>query len=179
MPVHGRADRARTDPVPPVIPGRRWAGRVPRRLTLVSIVSSCYLAAGCDAAPEPPPPPVDYAMVCVDPRTHNRVEDELCGEDGQDFTTPPGLHDDTDVIVFAGGRSYGWYYYGADKGLSAPAVGGRVRGGSFTTPKANGVRPPVGLAPKSGGLVQRGGLGVSGGGKGGSAGVKGGGSAGT
>lgn len=153
-------------------------GHVPRHMALVAAVSSCYLLSGCEMAAEPPAPPVDYAMVCVDPRTHNRVEDELCGEDGPDFTVPPGVHDDTDVIVLAGGRSYGWYYYGADKGLAAPSIGSRAKGGTFTTPKTNGVRPPVGRAPQSGGLVQRGGFGVPGG-KGGSAGVKGGGSAGS
>lgn len=166
-----------TSPLSPASAGRpRRRGRVPRHMALVSAVSSWYLLTGCEAATEPP---VDYAMVCVDPRTHNRVEDELCRDATGDFTTPAGMRDDTDVIVFSGGGGYGWYYYGADKGLTAPGVGGRATGGSFTTPKINGgVRAPSGATPKTGGLVQRGGFGVPGG-KGGSAGVKGGGSAGS
>ncbi|GAA1921322.1 hypothetical protein GCM10009737_23520 [Nocardioides lentus] len=79
--------------------------------------------SGCASSP-------DYAAICVDPETEERVDDDEC--------------DDADESVGSSsvGSGFFWYYLGASSRV--PAVGSGVSGGSFRTP--------------SSGSLQRGGL---------------------
>lgn len=121
----------------------------------VPVVAALILAAGC-ATTTPAP---EYAGICVDPVTSQRVDDGRCGEP------------DDDGLSHAPGGFY-FLWFPATYGGSVPAVGGPVTrstvGGPVTTirkgaPVARGV-------PKAGGsmpAIVRGGLGVQAGGKGG------------
>lgn len=100
------------------------------RSTGVSLGVTVLMAAGlsgCAAAP-------DYAAVCVDPDTQDRVSDDQC--------------DDSSTGGAGVGTAFLWYYLGASSRV--PAVGSGVSGGTF-----NG----SGLT----GTVQRGGLPTTGG----------------
>lgn len=78
--------------------------------------------AGCASSP-------DYAAVCVDPETDERVDDDECDDADESYSGSPGA-------------GFFWYYLGASSRV--PAVGSGVSGGTFTTP--------------SSGSLQRGGL---------------------
>ncbi|CAA9379784.1 MAG: hypothetical protein AVDCRST_MAG32-1448 [uncultured Nocardioides sp.] len=71
---------------------------------------------GCASAEESP----DYAAVCVDPETKERVDDDQCDDDG-------------DYNGVGGG--FFWYYLGASSRF--PAVGSTVTGGTFSTPRGS------------------------------------------
>jgi hypothetical protein len=75
----------------------------------------------------------DYAAVCVDPETQERVDDDQCDDDS-DYT--------------GGGSGFFWYYLGASSRI--PAVGQTTSGGTFSGSTLNGT-------------VQRGGLPTTGG----------------
>ncbi|HWM07610.1 MAG TPA: hypothetical protein VNP92_35215 [Actinophytocola sp.] len=75
---------------------------------------------GCSSSP-------DYAAVCVDEQTQERVSDYECDDHG------------------SYGGSYIWYYLGS--GQRVPSVGSRVSGGSTSEPSGSVQR---GL-PSSGG----------------------------
>ena len=75
----------------------------------------------------------DYAAVCVDPETQERVDDDQCDDDS-DYN--------------GGGSGFFWYYLGASSRI--PAVGQTTSGGTFSGSTLNG-------------SVQRGGLPTTGG----------------
>jgi hypothetical protein len=107
-----------------------------RRSTSVSLGVAAVLAAtltGCSASAGEEE--YDYAAVCADQQTQQRVaDDEDCDDRG----------------------SYGWYYIPV--GTVAPAIGQRVSGGSFDPPpSAQAVC--LGGVPDDGGTIERGGFG--------------------
>lgn len=75
----------------------------------------------------------DYAAVCVDPETEQRVDDDQCDDD-REYT---GV-----------GGGFFWYYLGASSRV--PSIGSPVSGGTFRGSTLNGT-------------VQRGGLPITGG----------------
>ncbi|WP_241153678.1 hypothetical protein [Nocardioides pantholopis] len=77
----------------------------------------------------------DYAAVCVDPETQERVEDKECDDDSE--------YNGSSV-----GSGFFWYYLGASSRV--PAVGGLASGGTWRGSGLNGT-------------VQRGGLPTTGG----------------
>jgi hypothetical protein len=184
---------------------KKTAGRRPSPV-LVPIVAALYATSACagfwdqpvDKGPRDylsdsdfqlpslaeswPDPEADYAAVCADPVTQQRVDDYVCASAGEQFDGA-----DQDAYQYAtthngsGSPVVYWYYYPTQGGLTAPAVGGRLNGGTYTTPRGTGGLAPVivrtGAVPKTGGTVtkssastntgiQRGGLGVPQGGSG-------------
>ena len=79
----------------------------------------------------------DYAAVCVDPETKERVDDDQCD-------------DDRDYNGVGGG--FFWYYLGARS--LVPAVGSTVSGGTFRGSTLNGTVQRGGL-PTTGGSTVR------------------------
>jgi len=103
--------------------------RLRMRSTGVSLGVTAMMAAGLTGCSSS----ADYAAVCVDPQTEQRVDDDECDDDS-DYT--------------GSGSGFFWYFLAASSRV--PAVGGAVSGGTF-----NG--------SSLGGNVQRGGLPVDGG----------------
>ena len=71
----------------------------------------------------------DYAAVCVDPETQERVADERCDDDG------------------GGGTGFFWYYLAARSvvpGIGQTATGGTFRGSSLTGVVQRGGLPTTG-----------------------------------
>lgn len=127
-------------------------------MPLLLFVAVAYSSSGCAGYPVEPmdpgraaPSAPEYAAVCVDTRTHLRVQDDDCTNAPTQWEVPAGTNEDDDVIVFSGGGYHGWVYYGT--GSATPQIGYRAQGGTFTTPKATA----TGKLP----TIQRGGLGVS------------------
>lgn len=75
----------------------------------------------------------DYAAVCVNPDTNERVDDDQCDDDS-DYN---GV-----------GTGFFWYYLGASR--LVPAIGGRVSGGTFNGSGLSGTVQRGGL-PRTGG----------------------------
>lgn len=95
----------------------------------------------------------DYAAVCIDETTQQRVDDGRCGDVGGTSFIAPFL----------------WYYIGRNA-TRLPAVGERVTGGTMSRPSAG--RIGSGYA-REGGAITKGGFGSrakSGGGLGGGSG---------
>lgn len=88
---------------------------------------------------------VDYAAVCVDSQTEQRVEDGSCDEGGEQR------------FYGGGGGFYGWYFLPV--GGRAPGIGQRVAGGTLTAPPGRVARGGI---DRAGGTVSRGGFGVNG-----------------
>ncbi|NYG54848.1 hypothetical protein [Nocardioides perillae] len=101
------------------------------RSTNVAIGVTALVAAGLSGCSSSP----DYAAVCVDPETEERVDDQYCDDDGG-----------TGGV----GAGFLWFYLGASSRV--PALGGSVRGLGGTYDRS-GLR----------GSVQRGGLPTTGG----------------
>jgi hypothetical protein len=80
----------------------------------------------------------DYAQVCKDRKTEQRVDDNNCSEAGRS------------------GGYYGWYFY--QSGSSVPAVGSRATGGVDSIPGGTTAKSGT---PSKGGTVTRGGFGSS------------------
>jgi len=76
----------------------------------------------------------DYAAVCVDPETQERVDDDQCDDDG------------------GGGTGFFWYYLAARS--IVPAVGQTATGGTFRGSSLNGTVQRGGL-PTTGGSTVR------------------------
>jgi hypothetical protein len=76
----------------------------------------------------------DYAAVCVDPDTQERVDDDQCDDDG------------------GGGTGFFWYYLAARS--IVPAVGQTATGGTFRGSSLNGTVQRGGL-PTTGGSTVR------------------------
>jgi hypothetical protein len=79
----------------------------------------------------------DYAAVCVNPDTQQRVDDDQCD-------------DDSDYNGVGGG--FFWYYLGAR--ALVPGIGSTVSGGTFRGSTLNGSVQRGGL-PKTGGATVR------------------------
>ncbi|MCX4095403.1 hypothetical protein [Nocardia sp. alder85J] len=114
---------------------------------------------------------VDFAAVCADAVTGDRVDDSECDDADESFSG-----DDSSAIRYAAAGLAGgvagaamWYYLSVRNRVVAPALGERVLGGSYSTPFVNAAgRVPViyrfGSVDTRGGLltsgsVIRGGLG--------------------
>ncbi|GGM64257.1 hypothetical protein GCM10012275_38510 [Longimycelium tulufanense] len=101
---------------------------------------AALLLAGCDE----PAPVYDYAAVCVDPATQQRVADDRCDDDYDDVSGDGTL----------------WFFYSTTGGdRRAPAVGQRVAPakGSFRRPTHGAIARGV---PAAGGPILRGGFGT-------------------
>ncbi len=126
-----------------------------RYLRLVPLIAALYGSTACGTEVA-----VDYVGVCAKPSTGIRLEDEACRDAPDEFVGFGG-----DAPTLSDGSS--WYYFDARRGGHVPAVGSKLTGGSFTTPKQAAGRTLVivrkGGVPKAGGnplpSVRRGGLG--------------------
>lgn len=99
------------------------------RSTSISLGITALMASsltGCSSS-------ADYAAVCVDPETQERVDDDECDDDS-DYN--------------GAGSGFFWYYLGASSRI--PAVGSPATGGTWSGSTLNG-------------SVQRGGLPTTGG----------------
>jgi hypothetical protein len=76
----------------------------------------------------------DYAAVCVDPDTQERVDDDQCDDDG------------------GGGTGFFWYYLAARS--IVPAVGQTATGGTFRGSSLNGTVQRGGLPTTGGSTVK-------------------------
>lgn len=106
--------------------------------------------SGCAAEP-------DYAAICVDPETQERVDDDDCDDDQADYHGGGGGH---------GGGFY-WFYMSTHSNHSVPAVGstynpshGTYRGSTLGSNVARGGLPSTGSSSvksyvKSGGFGGR------------------------
>ena len=103
------------------------------RSTGVTIGVTALMAAGLTGCAES----ADYAAVCVDPETEERVDDDECDSADDEFD------DDRPV-----GSGFFWYYIASSR--SFPGIGSRVSGGTYNYSSVSG-------------KVQRGGLSSSGG----------------
>ncbi|WP_337191439.1 hypothetical protein [Nocardioides flavescens] len=91
----------------------------------------------------------DYAAVCVDPATEQRVDDDQCDDDREYDGTSSGFF---------------WYYLAASRAI--PSVGSPVSGGTFRSSGLSGTVQRGGL-PREGGTTvksatSKGGFGGSG-----------------
>jgi hypothetical protein len=90
----------------------------------------------------------DYAAVCVDPDTQERVDDDQCDDDSD---------------YHGGGAGFFWYYLGASSRV--PAVGQTATGGTWRGSTLNGTVQRGGLPTTGGDTVKssttRGGFGGS------------------
>lgn len=106
--------------------------RIPRgrrRSASVAIGVTALMASGLTGCASSP----DYAAVCVDPQTEERVDDDQCDDDS-------GSN--------GAGTAFLWYYLAASSRF--PAVGGTVSGGTFNGSSINGTVQRGGL-PSTGG----------------------------
>ncbi|WP_233150134.1 hypothetical protein, partial [Kineosporia sp. A_224] len=109
--------------------GRAWRSE---NVRTVAVGAAVALGVGLAAIGDG----YDYDAVCADTTTQTRVSDERCS---------------------TGGGAHGWYYVQA--GSRAPAVGGRVGGGSFAAPDGGSYSVHRGGVSVQGGTVSRGGFG--------------------
>ncbi|NYE36304.1 hypothetical protein F4692_001408 [Nocardioides cavernae] len=79
----------------------------------------------------------DYAAVCVDPQTQERVDDDQCDDDS-DYS--------------GGGSGFFWYYLGASSRI--PAVGTTATGGTWSGSTLNGSVQRGGLPSTGGSTVK-------------------------
>ncbi len=103
------------------------------RSTSISLGITALMASsltGCSSS-------ADYAAVCVDPETQERVDDDQCD-------------DDSDYNGSGGG--FFWYYLGARSVV--PGIGSTVSGGTYRGSTLNGTVQRGGL-PSTGGSTVR------------------------
>ena len=103
------------------------------RSTSISLGITALMASsltGCSSS-------ADYAAVCVDPETQERVDDDQCDDDS-DYN--------------GGGTGFFWYYLGARTLI--PAVGQTATGGTYRGSTLNGTVQRGGL-PTTGGSTVR------------------------
>lgn len=100
------------------------------RSTGVSLGVTAIMAAGLSGCAQS----ADYAAVCVDPQTDQRVDDAQCDDNGSQGN--------------GASSAFLWYFLAAN--ARVPALGGAVTGGTFNGSGLNGT-------------VQRGGLPAGGG----------------
>jgi hypothetical protein len=123
-------------------------------LGYAGIAGALFLASGCDAFADPD---AQYAGVCVNEITHERLDDEACG-DYDDEGSGGGVGSYFLWMPISSGNAYI-----PPVGQKMPAGGPGIRKVPSGTPIAKGV-------PKTGGQVsaiQRGGFGVKAGSTGG------------
>jgi hypothetical protein len=105
------------------------------RSTTVSLGVTAVVAAGLSGCASEP----DYAAVCVDPDTQERVDDDEC--------------DDASTNGGSGiGSAFVWYYLGANSRV--PGLGSRVSGGTTSTSGLNGKIQRGGLSNDGGSSVK-------------------------
>jgi hypothetical protein len=80
----------------------------------------------------------DYAAVCVNPDTNERVDDDQCDDDGGSSS--------------GAGTAFLWYYLAASRVV--PAIGAPVNGGTFSRSGLNGTVQRGGLPEKGGSTVK-------------------------
>ena len=103
------------------------------RSTSISLGITALMASsltGCSSS-------ADYAAVCVDPDTQERVEDEQCDDDSDYNGT---------------GSGFFWYYLGARTLI--PAVGQTATGGTYRGSTLNGTVQRGGLPTTGGSTVK-------------------------
>ena len=103
------------------------------RSTSISLGITALMASsltGCSSS-------ADYAAVCVDPETQERVDDDQCDDDS-DYN--------------GGGSGFFWYYLGASSRI--PAVGQTTSGGTFSGSSLNGTVQRGGLPSTGGSTVK-------------------------
>ena len=103
------------------------------RSTSISLGITALMASsltGCSSS-------ADYAAVCVDPETQERVDDDQC-DDASDYN--------------GGGSGFFWYYLGASSRI--PAVGQTTSGGTFSGSSLNGTVQRGGLPSTGGSTVK-------------------------
>ena len=113
------------------------------RSATVALGVTALMATGLTGCASEP----DYAAVCVDPETEERVDDDQCDDD-RDYT---GV-----------GAGFFWYYLGASSRV--PAIGAPVSGGTFRGAGLNNVQRgglPAAGAPSVRSSVKSGGFGGS------------------
>ena len=103
------------------------------RSTSISLGITALMASsltGCSSS-------ADYAAVCVDPETQERVEDDECDDDSDYNGT---------------GSGFFWYYLGASSRI--PAIGQTATGGTFRGSSLTGVVQRGGLPTTGGSTVK-------------------------
>lgn len=103
------------------------------RSTSISLGITAVMASslsGCASS-------ADYAAVCVDPQTQQRVDDDQCDDDSDYRGT---------------GSGFFWYYLAASSRI--PAVGSTTTGGTFTGSTLNGTVQRGGLPSTGGSTVK-------------------------
>ena len=110
--------------------------RMRSRTVLLGVTAlAASTLSGCASEPE-------YAAICTDPQTNERVDDSQC----DDSDDPDDYH--------GGGAGFFWFYLATRGGSPIPGIGQRYNPGSGTYNGSSLVR--------SGTTVQRGGLPVKG-----------------
>ena len=113
------------------------------RSATVALGVTALMATGLTGCASEP----DYAAVCVDPETEQRVDDDQCDDDRD--------YDGVSSRFF-------WYYLGASSRV--PAIGAPVSGGTFRGAGLNNVQRgglPAAGAPSVRSSVKSGGFGGS------------------
>lgn len=98
------------------------------RSTSVALGVTAVMASGLTGCSSS----ADYAAVCVDPETQERVEDDQCDDDSDYNGTSSGFF---------------WYYLGSSQRV--PSVGGTATGGTYSGSSLSGDVQRGGL-PKTG-----------------------------
>lgn len=108
------------------------------RSTGVTIGVTALMASGLTGCSSS----ADYAAVCVDPETEERVDDDNCDDAEEEY--------DEDRPVVGGG--FFWYYIAASRAF--PAVGSVVSGGTYNARAVSGRVQRGGLTSTGGSSVK-------------------------
>lgn len=104
-----------------------------RRSASVVIGVTALMASGLTGCASSP----DYAAVCVDPQTEERVDDDECDDDSDYNGT---------------GAGFFWYYLASS--ARVPAVGSTATGGTYNGSSLNGSVQRGGLPSEGGSSVK-------------------------
>ncbi|VXB87639.1 hypothetical protein [Nocardioides sp. AX2bis] len=104
------------------------------RSTTVAIGVTAVMASGLTGCSSS----ADYAAVCVDPETEERVDDESCDDEQDDYNGT--------------GSGFFWYYLAASR--TVPALGSGVSGGTFNGSSLSGTVQRGGLPTTGGSTVK-------------------------
>lgn len=116
----------------------------------------------------------DYAQVCQDTQTGERIEDQWC-EDPSIAEGQAGAGQEQAAegegpqqTSHYGGGGFGWFFIPLSGGRTVPAVGSPLRDGTTQAPAGRSVTkvPPSGGSFAKSGTVSKGGFGTKGGGAG-------------
>lgn len=115
----------------------------------------------------------DYAQVCQDTQTGERVEDQWCEDPSIAQDQAGAVQEDSgeeqeEPVASGGHVSHGWFFIPLSGGRTVPAVGSPVRGGTTQAPAGRTVTkvPASGGSFAKAGTVSKGGFGTKGGGAG-------------